>query len=231
VEEKLEQNIMSVSTAIPLLSLNIGSVQTRFYRGKEARSGIEKTTVDQVLSLTKLGLVGDEQADLEHHGGEDKAICVYSFDHYPHWEKVLKHTLPYGSFGENFTIERLDESEVHIGDIFEVGTAVVQVSQPRQPCWKLAMKWGLDELPILVTDRGATGFYFRVLKVGEVQTGDPLILKETHPALITVAEANRVMHKDRDDIEGIRRLLEVDELSASWVKSLTSRLTRLEASR
>jgi MOSC domain-containing protein YiiM len=93
------------------------------------------------------------------------------------------------------------------------------------------MKWGLDELPILVTERGATGFYFRVLKVGEVQTGDPLILKETHPALITVAEANRVMHKDRDDIEGIRRLLEVDELSASWVKSLTSRLTRLEASR
>jgi MOSC domain-containing protein YiiM len=83
VEQKLEQNIMSVSTAIPLLSLNIGSVQTRFYRGKEARSGIEKTTVDQVLSLTKLGLVGDEQADLEHHGGEDKAICVYSFDHYP----------------------------------------------------------------------------------------------------------------------------------------------------
>ncbi|WP_373230970.1 MOSC domain-containing protein [Cohnella sp.] len=214
-------------SAYPLLAVNIGSVQAGIYKGKETRSGIGKSAVDHSVMLTELGLVGDEQADLVHHGGIDKAICVYNFNHYSHWEKILKRPLVYGTFGENFTVHHLYENEVHIGNIFDIGNAVVQVSQPRQPCWKLAMKWGLDELPLLVTDSGATGFYFRVLRSGEVKAGDQLQLKETHPAQITIAEANRVMHKDREDINGIRRLLEVEELSASWVNTLTSRLKRL----
>jgi MOSC domain-containing protein YiiM len=215
-------------SVFPILSVNIGSVKSGTYKGKETESGIGKSGVDRVLALSKLGLSGDEQADLVNHGGVDKALCVYDHGHYSYWETVLQRKMPFGSFGENFTVSRLQEAVVHIGDIFEVGSAVVQVSQPRQPFWKLAMRWGLDELPLLVTERGATGFYFRVLEEGEVGIGDTLKLRQTHPAGITVAEANRVMHKDKNDMEGIRRLLDLKELSASWTKTFNARLERLQ---
>jgi MOSC domain-containing protein YiiM len=214
-------------TAYPLISLNIGKVRFGTYKGKETTSGIDKRKVDHTLALGVLGFEGDEQADLVHHGGADKAVCVYNYDHYKHWEVKLDRTLEYGAFGENFTVARMNESDVHIGDTFGIGTAVVQISQPRQPCWKLAMRWGLDELPLLVTTSGATGFYFRVLKEGEVKTGDELSLLQVHPHRITVEEANRVMHKDREDIDGLRKLLAVDALSASWVNTFSKRLERL----
>jgi MOSC domain-containing protein YiiM len=217
----------AVDLKYTLLSVNIGVVQSGIYRGKEALSGIGKERIAHKIAIGALGLEGDEQADLVHHGGVDKAICAYSHVHYPHWEGLLGRKLLPGAFGENFTLGNITENEVHIGDIFEIGTAIVQISQPRQPCWKLAMKWGLEELPLLVTESGATGFYFRVLIPGVVKEGDKLILKEAHRAGVTVSEANRVMHKDREDIEGIRGLLAVKELSASWVNTFTSRLERL----
>ncbi|XID94469.1 MOSC domain-containing protein [Paenibacillaceae bacterium WGS1546] len=212
----------------PLLSLNIGKVRSDVYKGKEARSGIRKTGVDRALRLTELGLAGDEQADLVNHGGPDKAVCVYSLDHYPHWEDVLKRALPNGAFGENFSVRGMLEDEVRIGDVFRVGTATVQISQPRQPCWKLAMRWGLNELPLLVTESGATGFYFRVLLAGQVKAGDVLRLERPHAAGITVAEANRVMHRDKGDAAGIRRLLALGELAANWRETFAKRLARLE---
>lgn len=214
-------------SVIPVISVNIGSVQSGIYRGKEALSGISKSQVNRSVIVTAEGLAGDEQADLVNHGGPDKAICVYSFDHYAHWENVLHRKLPLGSFGENLTVQNMREDEVHIGDTFRLGEALVQISQPRQPCWKLAMKWGLEELPLLVIESGATGFYFRVLRAGEVKAGDELVLVETHSAHISVAEANRLMHKDKDDVDGIRRLLAIQELSTSWVNTLTSRISRL----
>ncbi|MFC5467584.1 MOSC domain-containing protein [Cohnella suwonensis] len=216
------------SHAYPIISLNVGAVRTDEYKGKQAQSGIYKTTVDRPLALSALGLDGDEQADLVNHGGPDKAICVYSLEHYPHWEKVLSAELPLGAFGENFTVGNLSERDIRIGDVFRVGTAVVQVSQPRQPCWKLAMKWGLEELPMLVTETGATGFYFRVLTPGTIQPSDSLTLEIAHEAGVTIEEANRVMHKDKADAEGILRVLAVEELSASWKKTLSARLSRLE---
>lgn len=219
----------STLTVFPLLSVNTGRVQSGIYKGKEAQTGIGKSAVNRSLHVSELGVEGDEQADSVHHGGPDKAICLYNFDNYPYWEQVLHRSLEFGSFGENFTVRQMNESDVCIGDIFQVGSAVVQISQPRQPCWKLAYKWGLDVLPLLVTESGATGFYFRVLKAGEVKAGDDLRLKVSHPARITVAEANRVMHRDKDDLEGIRRLLAVEELSTSWVNTLTSRLQRLQS--
>ncbi|WP_254450365.1 MOSC domain-containing protein [Cohnella herbarum] len=222
----METNELLLS-AYPLISLNIGKVRSGTYKGKETTSGIDKRKVDRALALGELGFEGDEQADLVHHGGVDKAVCVYSYDHYKHWEAKLDRSLEYGAFGENFTVAHMNESQVHIGDTFSIGTAVVQISQPRQPCWKLAMRWGLDELPLLVTTSGATGFYFRVLKQGEVKTGDELLPLQVHPHRITVEEANRVMHKDREDIDGLRKLLAVDALSASWVNTFSKRLERL----
>jgi MOSC domain-containing protein YiiM len=214
-------------SVFPLLSVNVGRAEDGTYKGKETKSGIGKSKIEHSAMVNEHGVSGDEQADLVNHGGPDKAICVYSFDHYPHWEKVLNRSLTYGAFGENFTVSRMKDDEVHIGDVFQVGSAVLQISQPRQPCWKLAMKWGLDELPLLVTEQGATGFYFRVLQAGEVQAGDELQLAHRHPERISVAEANRVMHKDKKDLEGIRRVLELDALSASWVTTFTNRLDKL----
>lgn len=213
---------------LKLLSVNTGAAQTAIYKGKEARSGIFKQPAASAIKLGLTGLEGDEQADQVHHGGPDKAVCVYFHDHYPHWENVLGRSLPMGAFGENFTVEGWSEADVHIGDVFAVGTAKLQVSQPRIPCWKLAMKWGLDELPALVTEKGATGFYFRVLEPGEVGTGE-LTLLERHPAAVSVKEANRIMHHDKNDEEGIRRLLAVDELADAWRDSLERRLAKLEA--
>lgn len=218
----------TVKTAeYPVISVNVGVVQPGIYKGKEQESGIIKTAIEGTARLEKYGLTGDEQADLVNHGGPDKAVCVYSFNHYPHWEQVLGRSLPYGSFGENFTVRDLMEDKVCIGDTFGIGSAVVQVSQPRQPCWKLAMRWGLDALPLLVTESGATGFYFRTVTEGEVRTGDALRLLERHPDRFTVAEANRIMHRDKDDEDGIRSLLAVDALSASWIRTLTARLLKI----
>lgn len=221
----MEEN--ATISSYPLLSINIGDVKSSTYKGKETASGIVKNAISHSVELAELGLAGDEQADLVNHGGKDKAVCVYSADHYPHWENVLSRKLPHGTFGENFTVKGMSERDLHIGDVFQVGTALVQVSQPRQPCWKLAMRWGLDELPLLVTESGATGFYLRVLENGVVGNGDKLRLVQTHPARITVEEANRLMHKDKEDAEGIRRLLAVKELSANWVNTFMKRLARL----
>jgi MOSC domain-containing protein YiiM len=193
-------------------------------------SGIYKHSVDQPIALHAEGVHGDEVADLVHHGGPDKAVCVYSLAHYPHWEQVLGRKMAYGAFGENFTVGGLLEEDVCIGDTFRAGSALVQISQPRIPCWKLAMKWGLESLPRLAATSGKTGFYFRVLEPGTAQAGDRLIRVKRHPAGVTVAEANRVMHRDKQDLAGIRSLLDLrDVLAASWIEMLTKRLAKLNS--
>ncbi|WP_246578461.1 MOSC domain-containing protein [Cohnella xylanilytica] len=212
----------------PLLSVNTGAARLGTYKGREAKSGIGKEPADRPLLLGPTGLEGDEQADLVNHGGPDKAVCVYSYLHYSHWEAVLGRKLPMGAFGENFTLDGISEDMVHVGDVFRVGGATVQISQPRVPCWKLAMRWGLDELPALVTQTGATGFYFRVLEPGEVAAGE-IELVRRHPAGLSVKEANRIMHRDKKDTEGIRRLLAVEALADSWRDTLTKRLAKSEA--
>ncbi|TJY44584.1 MOSC domain-containing protein [Cohnella pontilimi] len=214
---------------IPLLSLNRGRAQTSFFKGKEAKSAIFKEPADRALELGYEGIEGDEQADRVHHGGPDKAVCVYSLVNYPHWEQVLGRQLPFGAFGENFTIGSSTEEDVCIGDVFRVGTAVVQISQPRVPCWKLAMKWGLDGLPKLVADSGATGYYYRVLEPGSVRAGDVLVHDKRHFAGVTVAEVNRILHRNKQDIAGIEQLLRLDDVLARvLLDMLESRLARLK---
>ena len=161
-----------------------------------------KQTVSSTISVHKLGLEGDGQADLVNHGGPDKAICVYSFDHYPYWQKVLSdEQLAPGAFGENFTVADIAESDVCIGDTWRVGDEViVQVSQPRQPCWKLARRWQRKITRAYeVQENGKTGWYFRVLKLGTVEAGMPLTLVERPHPDWTIARANKVMHHDKHD--------------------------------
>jgi MOSC domain-containing protein YiiM len=140
-------------------------------------------------------------------------------DHYPYWENLLGIKLPVAAFGENLTVSGLREEDICIGDIYEAGSALLQVSQPRQPCRTLAARYGRDDMIKLVIDSGFTGFYFRVLKEGSVSKGDSLELRKRDDNLVTVAFANSIYHHRKTDCEGIGRVLAVDALSASWRKS------------
>jgi MOSC domain-containing protein YiiM len=202
-------------------SLNTGLPKTEIFFGKEVWTGICKTPVSGQLPLGRLGFEGDGVGDMKHHGGHDKAVCLYSMDHYPYWEDKLGAALPAAAFGENLTIRGLLEEDVYIGDVFELGTATIQVSQPRQPCSTLSARYGRADMVKLVVDSGRTGFYCRVLEAGVAEKNSPFMLRERDPHKITVAFANSIYHHDRKNHEGIRKVLEVAALSESWRSSFT----------
>lgn len=187
-------------------------------------TGFFKNPTTVSLWLSRLNLDGDGQADLENHGGPEKAVNVYPAEHYPYWAQTIGLAdLQPGSFGENFTIEGLLESDVCIGDVFEVGDALVQVSQPRQPCWKLARRWRVKDLALLVQETGRTGWYFRVLKEGHVQAGNRLVLVERHHPNWTVFSANEVMHHRTQDRQAAQDLADCAGLSSRWRDKLNRR--------
>ena len=209
---------------LELVSLNVGKSTVIVHKGRNVLSAIAKAGVAGPLRLDDSPLEGDEQADVVHHGGPDKAICAYFRDHYPYWEGLLGKPLASGAFGENFTLRGATEEEVRIGDTFRIGDALLQVSQPRVPCFKLSARHDRPTLEAEVTATGFTGFYLRVLRPGSAAPGDRLRLDTPHPAGVTVAEANRVMHRDKDDLDGLRALLAVDALADSWRAHLEQRL-------
>jgi MOSC domain-containing protein YiiM len=213
--------------AIELISVNVGKPAIQKFNELEVLTGVDKTPVGEPLYLSRINLDGDEQADLVNHGGADKAICVYCAEHYSHWEQVLGVKLAMGAFGENFTIRGLTEQEVCIGDVFQVGGAIVQVTQPRGPCYKLGRKHRFLELPLMMEREGYTGYYFRVLQEGMVAPGLKVDPVERHPLGVTVAEANRLMYRDKRDEAGLRRILSVAELSDSWRGKFASRLAEV----
>ncbi|MEI7025503.1 MOSC domain-containing protein [Paenibacillus sp. y28] len=211
-----------------VVSLNIGKPEQVPFQNKDIPTGINKKPAAKPLFLSWVNFEGDGQADLVHHGGRDKAVCVYAYEHYPFWEKELGRTLEYGAFGENLTIRGLLEADVCIGDIFQLGDAVVQVSQPRQPCFKLSVKYGVPDLPVKVQETGYTGFYFRVLQEGTVSASSSLKRLTPHPQGITVSYANQIMHHEKQNEAGIRSILAVDALSASWQAAFLKRLQGIE---
>ena len=199
--------------------LSIGLPKKEVFLGKELTTGICKKPVDGPRLLTRQGFEGDGVGDLKYHGGSDKAVCVYSIDHYPWWERVLGITLPQAAFGENLSVEGMREEDVCIGDIYRIGTTEVQVSQPRQPCKTLAARYGREEFIKQVVDSGRTGFYFKVINEGRVQAGDEIVLVQHDPRGVSIAYANQIYHHDRKNREGIEKVLSVPALSASWQKS------------
>lgn len=207
-----------------IISLNLGQPETLVYFGKEILTGGQKTPVASAF-LSRTGFEGDGQADLKNHGGPGKAACVYSFDHYPYWEQVLGQTLLPGAFSENLTIAGLHEQDVCIGDVFQIGAVRVQISQPRQPCSKLAGRRGRKDLPDLIHANGLSGFYFRTLDEGVVRAGAAVERVTRDPLGVTVAFANQVMYRQRPDRESLDRVLAVEALSKEWRRSLSRRLS------
>lgn len=179
-------------------------------------SGIVKEPVQGPLWLSSSQLEGDGQADRVHHGGPEMAVLAYGAEHYPAWRRELElPDLPYGAFGENFTVAGQSEATVSIGDTFQVGEAIVQVSQPRSPCWKLARRWGLPDLAVRVQQTGRTGWYLRVLEEGLVAPGQEMVLVDRPFQRWTVELVSRVAAAPRDFAEA-QELAACPLLSETW---------------
>ena len=194
-------------------------------------TGFFKEPVHGPLLLGMKNLEGDGQADLVHHGGPDKAVLAYSAEHYPDWWQSMNNpSLPFGAFGENFTVAGLTEADVCIGDTWQVGDeAVVQVSQPRQPCWKLARRWRMKTLAWDVQQTGRTGWYFRVLTEGRVARGMCLVLVERPHCDWTIERANRIMHMDKSNIAAALELAAIPLLAENWRSTLIRRSNKQES--
>jgi len=172
--------------------------------------------------LSATNLEGDRQGDPSVHGGHDKAILAYAAVHYPLWRAELGIEMPHGAFGENLTVTGLDEETVCIGDIYRIGEAVVQVSQPRAPCWKIARRWGIKTLTARVDETGHTGWYNRVLTEGYIDAGQPITLLERPEPDWPVMRATRVMQNRRRDMPAATALARVATLNNGWKQALLS---------
>ncbi|WP_137726417.1 MOSC domain-containing protein [Prescottella subtropica] len=202
--------------------------RVRALPGEDATSGIYKTPVDGVLWLSETGFTGDEQADLRHHGGPEKAVHHYPADHLPFWRGELPGAvLGPGAFGENVSTTGVTEADVCVGDTFTVGTAIVQVSQGRQPCWKLDRRFETRGVSRRMQSVRNTGWYYRVLQPGHVQCGDRLELIDRPEPDWSIARILRLLFDRRaaaaDEWAAVSR---VDTLSPNWRETFASRVAK-----
>jgi MOSC domain-containing protein YiiM len=214
-----------MTTLGQIISIQAGKIET-FYGdpGDSWKSAINKTNVSGAVHVGLLGMAGDEQADLVNHGGPDKAILAYASKHYEAWNSEFPDkSFEVGGFGENLTVVKLDESSCFVGDIFRIGDCLLQISQPRQPCWKLSGRWNLPKLAVLVQQNGRTGWYFRVLNEGVIEVGMNLELVDRPYPEFSVAWANSVMYAKPRRPEDDRRLAACPSLSESWRTHLEHR--------
>jgi MOSC domain-containing protein YiiM len=174
-----------------------------------------------------LNLDGDRQADLTVHGGPNKAVYGYPSEHYPFWRKeLLGVNLPWGMFGENFTTTGLAEDELHVGDLFQIGSSIVMVRQPRMPCYKLAAKFQRDDMIDRFLVSGRSGFYFSVEQEGSVAVEDDFQLLKRNDPGITIAEMNHLFVRDRYNHGLIRKALATEALPEDWREYFSKRLDR-----
>ncbi len=212
--------------SMSIISLNVALPTTQRYEGRELITGGAKKPLPRAV-LRFGNFDGDRQADQVNHGGLEKAVCVYPFEHYPYWNRQLGRDLKPGAFSENLTVLGAIETEVCVGDVFRIGEAMVQVSQPRMPCAKLAGKNGSKMLPKLIADTGYTGFYVRVLSEGLVAVGDSFDLLRAHPDRIAIADVNSIIYEKSNELELIKRLAELPEFSEVGRTLFAQRLERL----
>ncbi len=200
-----------------LISVNVGLPREVTWKGKTVTTGIFKEPVSERVMVRSLNLDGDRQADLTVHGGLDKAVYVYPFEHYDYWQSELPDTeLTPGIFGENFTITGLREEEVNIGDCFGIGNVTLMVTQPRLPCYKLGIRFGRPDMVKQFLASRRTGFYFRVLQEGEVGAGDTLEMVSRDDNNITVADITQLYVREEDNPDLRQRAAQLEALPKSW---------------
>jgi MOSC domain-containing protein YiiM len=208
-----------------LLSVNVGLPREIEWKGKLVRTSIFKAPVLGRVRVTQLNLEGDQQSDLSVHGGIDKAVYAYPSEHYPFWHQELAGMdLPWGVFGENFTTEGLLEEAVHIGDRLRIGSAEFVVTQPRMPCFKLGIRFDRPDIVKRFLQSGRSGFYFAVLKEGEVTVGDSIELLKRDEHGVTVADVVNLYGRDATNQELLRRVSDLPSLPESWRDYFRKRL-------
>ena len=200
-----------------LLSINVGLPREIEWNGRMVRTSIFKSPVSGQIRVAQLNLEGDQQSDLSVHGGIDKAVYAYPSEHYSFWRNELPGLdLSHGAFGENFTTTGLLEEDVHIGDRFRVGSAEFMVTQPRMPCFKLGIRFNRPDIVKRFLQSGRTGFYFAVLKEGEVTAGDSIELLQRDEHGVTVADIVNLYRRDASNQDLLRRVTELPSLPKSW---------------
>ncbi len=210
-----------------LLSVNVSQPKEVSYNGKRIKTGIFKEPVSGRTMMRRLNLDGDGQGDLSVHGGIHKAVYVYPIEHYDYWRRELgRDDLTCGKFGENLTVEGMLEETVHIGDVFRIGDALVEVSQPRVPCFKLGIKMRDPQIvkPFLESER--VGFYVRVLEEGEVGAGDAIERTKVGVGQMTVKEIVHLRHFDNANTEAAERAANLPALTPSWRDSFKEILNK-----
>jgi MOSC domain-containing protein YiiM len=209
-----------------VLSVNVGRPRLVPYNGDTVSTGIFKEPVSGPVVLRTLNLDGDRQADLSVHGGPTKAVYAYPSEHYEYWKQELPEMdLPWGVFGENFTTSGLNE-EVNVGDRFRVGSAIVRVTEPRLPCYKLGIRFGRSDIIRRFLASGRTGFYFAVLQEGTVTAGDEIELLEHSESGVTISDITRLYVHDKHNVELLRRAVSLEALSESWRRHFREQLDK-----
>jgi ferredoxin-NADP reductase/MOSC domain-containing protein YiiM len=200
-----------------LLSVNVGLPREAEWKGRIVRSAIWKYRVDGRGRVRSLNLDGDGQADLAGHGGENRAVFVYQIESYRYWQEQLNRSdFIHGQFGENFTVTGLPDDAVCIGDRFQIGSAIFEVSQPRVTCYRVGIRMNEPRMPALLTGSGRPGFYFRVLQEGDVGAGDEITKVGAANVRMTVAEINALLYSSSHPRELLERALRIGALSSGW---------------
>jgi len=224
-----KSNRESRGTAMKLLSINVARPRIIVAKGQRISTGIFKEPVEGPVMLRRLNLDGDRQADLSVHGGPAKAVYAYPSEHYPMWRKELPDMdLQYGMFGENFTTKGLNEDNTNIGDRFRIGGAVVMVTQPREPCFKLAAKFGRDDIIKKFLESGRSGFYLAVVEEGLVEADQTIERIYRDENGVTVADMNRLYLHGASDAALVRRALRIEALPSGYRDYLLQELQLLE---
>ena len=204
-----------------IVSVNVGLPREVIWRGMNVSTGIFKAPVDGPLKIGKLNLAGDKQADLTVHGGPNKAVYAYPAEHYEYWQRELPEaTFSWGQFGENLTTEGLTEDTLHIGDHLRVGSATLMVTQPRMPCYKLALRFGRDDMVKRFLISGRSGFYFSVIEPGSVAPGSEIEILNRDPNRVSVADIGQLYLGVRRDPELLTRVDRLAALPEKWKAEL-----------
>lgn len=202
-----------LTTAGRVLSVNVGTAREFEYGGRPARSAIWKTPVFGPIAARGVNFDGDEQADREAHGGTDKAIYAYAIEDTRWWEQEIGRSFGYGQFGENLTTEGIEVNDALVGERWAVGTAVLEVSEPRVPCWRLGVRMNDKMFPRRFTEALRPGPYLRIVVEGDVAADDAIRVVSRPDHTLTIRDVFRIYTRDRDQVE---RLLVVPQLSQSW---------------
>ena len=211
-----------------VLSINISEPKKITFNGKELITSIYKMPIDKEVEVGQLGIEGDRQADLQVHGGYDKAVYAYSHSHYSHWSEIMKKLYEeFGLVGENLTIDNFDERDVFIGDEYKIGTTLLQISQPRIPCYKIGIKMNSREFPKLFSQSGLLGSYMRVIEVGKMKIGDSVELSRRDDDSMSIFEISQLLFVDIKNIEGMKKAIDLKYLSEEIKERFRERLMKL----